>query len=508
MDDLATKEGVALEYLRLNLAQESLQSSVQVLEPEELVEMDALDTAGRKLCGDFNTITDSTLSLEGITHLLEDRYTKGTLTQDTLAVSNVAMETYFERLGVRMVKPIAMEHFGLAQEGVVDIAEGIVMAPVHAAGFVADAAGSAYRGAKNVVGFVHDVSQSVYRFLKKKLVLVARHVVRVMGSIARGLRNLNARVKELESQLGKVSRKVPLVPYIKAESWCEYLCYSKRPFSKGLEGIGSEVTGLVDEHTKMSKLLIARHLDKLGELDNARDDPLDNFRVSPKEFLLPGMEQFHRSLRFQTPKGDNVFHRSHELPGGRAFYTQVNPTELVGTQAINSLEDVDFQVYYHDPKSYDTFKMKLAAAVAMPMSVFLTMVNPLLGAAAVTAAGTYIATRGQDNTGVERVVIDPSTVFECLSLKDAQRAIGELREGLAGLKDWEATVLSEPWKSQEIDELVLGICDREETTSNMKSYCNAVLNLMSNLSVGVHTYAFKVYNAMANFIEKSLKQYR
>jgi hypothetical protein len=236
-------------------------------------------------------------------------------------------------------------------------------------------------------------------------------------------------------------------------------------------------------------------------------DAVEEYSLSPKEYILPGMQEFHRSVGFDTPSRDNIFFRSHELPGGRAFYTQVNPSVTNGVEAIRSLEVVDFDLFYWDPKSYEVFKMKLAAAIAIPMTVFLTMVNPVLGVAAIGAASTYIATRGVDNTGA-KVEIDPTTIFKCLSIDEAKRVIGEVRQGLVGLKEWGDIVLLDPWKSQDIDQLVINIIDRDDSNSNMKAFCNATLSLMNHLSTGVHSYAFKVYNAMLNFAEKSLKQYR
>lgn len=489
----------AMDFLKLTISQESLQAPIQIVQPVEFTEIEELDGITKSFCDDFGSKIETAVSMESLLKYLEQTHKKGLATPEMLEVTNYAMESYLDTLGYGMPKPIALEDFNLGQEGLFDIAKGAVS-------IVGDTVGAVYNGAKATAGFIADVSVGVYRFVKKKLVLLARHIVKLVGSFARARRKLESRIREVEERLGKVNRTDPIVPYIKAESWHEYLCYTKRPFEEGLEGIYNTVDTLVHEHKLMAKAAMKKNLTFMERMSES-GDTVEEYSCSPKEYLLPGMEEFHRSVGFDTPSRDNIYFRSHELPGGRAFFTQVNPSVVNGVEAIRSLEVIDFDLFYWDPKSYEVFKMKLAAAIAIPMTVFLALMHPVLAVAAIGAASTYIATRGVDNTGA-KVEIDPSTIFKCLSIDEAKRVIGEVRQGLVGLKEWADVVLLDPWKSQDIDQLVINIIDRDDSNSNMKAFCNATLSLMSHLSVGVHSYAFKVYNAMLNFAEKSLKQYR
>ncbi len=490
-DTLSTDSGTVEDGVTIAQIDQALRP-VEVMEPSAIQELTLLSRQGREIFKGFVQLNDNLLNARDIVGHLQHMSHEGRLNQDMLDVSTVALESCLAGTGIRMTGPLKLSHFEggnqLAMEGLYDVAKSI------------------YDGGGAVISGVLDATKVVYRFVKKKLVLLARHVVKLMGAFARSERGLEEKIRDIERELGRVKRKDPLVPFIKAESWCEYLCYTKRPFIKGLEGIHHEVDLLVNEHAKMGSMAIQKYVDVLKDMSGARDST-QTLRVGTKEFLLPGMKEFYRSVGLKEPRGDNIFFQSHELPGGRAFYTQVNPVDQTQAAAVDMLDDVDFMIALHDPRSYDLFKMKLAAAVAMPLSVFLVAINPLLGAAATTATAAYIATRGVDGTGSE-VTIDKSTIFECLTLDEVHKRVQEMREGLKSLRAWGQAILHEPWKRAEIDELVYGICDGEETTGNMKSFCGAVISLMNRLTMDVSAYAFKVYNAMGNFCLKSLKQYR
>lgn len=469
---------------------EMAQMPVEVSQPKSIRELSMLSDEGRTLYTGVVAMNDAMQNATDVVAMLCDLQHRGVLDQNSLNMGTVALESCFAGTGVRMTKPLKMEHFqsdGLAMAGVFDVAKSI------------------YGGAEAVVGGVVDATKAVYRFIKKKVVWLARHVVRLIGSFARNERALESKIRDIEEQLGRVKRTQPIVPYIKAESWCEYLCYTKRSLMKGMEGIHHEVDLLVNEHAKMARHCLIKYLDIMKNMVGGRDGT-ESLKVNTQEFLLPGMKEFYRSVGLKTPKGDNVFFQTHELPGGRAFYTQVNPVDQSGAAAVDMLDDVDFMVKLHDPRSYEVFKLKLAAAVAMPLSAFLMAINPLIGAAATAATVAYMATRGVDGTGSE-VVLDNSTIFECLTLDEVHKRLQEMREGLKSLRAWGNVVLHEPWRKAEIDQLVYGVCDAQETTGNMKSYCSAILSLMNNLTMDVPAYAFKVYNAMGNFCLKSLKQY-
>jgi hypothetical protein len=456
---------------RMAAQQEGLQSHVELDEPVSLQQSEYLDQHGSEMAQDVLRRTDSLVALESLVSFIEGR----ALSTEGRTFASISLESYMTNAGISIPPNLGMED---AEEG----------------------PGLLKRAKDGIV--------EVYEYLRKRVAALMRHISLVMGVHARNMRRLKKRIEEVEELLGKVTKESPLSPVIKAEAWCVYLCYLKSGFAVGLEGVPEKVVELVAQHRQMASATLSKHLDFLGSAVSSavNDAVFQSLHVTHQEFLIPGMSQFHRSVGFQSARGDNVFFRSEELPGGKALYVQVNPHDQRGADAIEVVQDVGYSIDHYDPQSYTVFRAKLLAATMIPVSALLTVVNPLLGVAAGLATGAALASQSVSGTG-QKINIDKTVVFSVLEIDRIKSVLRVCRQGLTELKGWSEDVLSGPWKTRDLDEIVDKILSEETSTSSIKAYCNAVLSLMSKLGEGVHTYAFRALGACLNFCEKSVRQY-
>jgi hypothetical protein len=451
--------------------QEALQMGIESDEPAMLSEAARLDKVGVAMAEEVASRSDAVVALESLVGFIQGR----NLSAESKTFAGISLESYMQKAGITSPVYVSMEDEG---------------------------------GSPGLLQRAKDGIAEVYDFLRRRVAAMARHIAQVMGVHARNLRRLNNRIQEVEELLGKVTKGEPLSPVIKAEGWCEYLCYLKTGFVPELEGVPEAVVELVTQHRQMASSTLGKHLDFLTSLSQGptSDAAFQSLQLNHQEFLLPEMEQFHRSVEFESPRGSNVFFRTKELPGGKALYVQVNPTNQRGVDAIEMLQDVDYTFNQYDPKSYTVFRAKLLAATLIPVSALLTVVNPLLGVVAGVASGALLANQGVENTG-RKITIDKTVVFTCLGIDRIKAVLRMVRQGLNELKGWSEDVLIGPWKSRDLDEVVDKILDEKTSTSSIKAYCNAVLSLMSKLGGGIHTYSFRVLGACLNFCEKSVRQY-
>jgi hypothetical protein len=470
-------ETPVLDFQAITAEQEYLQACLESENPL-LEESEQLDIVGHGLHQDLMQKTDAVVNLDAVANFIRQSADKGLLTKQSMILANVAVEGLFDKAGIRSDKlAFSMESLDggdSLQTALEDIKEKIA---------------------------------SVFSFLKEKILQVAKHIALVAGQFNRNILAIKYKLSRIEEKLHTVKENKPKLYFIKAEPWCEYLCYQSGFIKKHSE-VSHALQTFVSGHTVMAHDVLSKYTQWLKDNLSAgvTDAVFQNLSFNGKDFELKGMTPFHRSVGWGTPKGDNIYLRSVELPGARAYYTQVVHGNATGLLALKSLENVGFELSHYDPQSYKVLKSKIVAIVALPMTVWLATVNPLLGLAAGAMTANYIAKQKVEGTG-SRIKIDSALMFDTMSLEDIKKTLEEVRQNMLGLEHWNLEVLHKPWKTRDIDNAVNEIMTEGSSSSNIKAYCNALLNLMSNLGTGVHTYAFKVLNAQLNFAEKSLAQY-
>jgi phiKZ-like phage internal head proteins len=473
-------EAPVLDVQAISLEQECLQACI---EPENLLleESARLDAVSQDLHRDLMQKTDAVVNLNAVASYISQNADKGLLTKQTMVLANVAVEGLFDKAGIRSDKLVfSMEsHEGSGRQALNAALEDI-----------------------------KEKISKVFSFLKEKILQVAHHIAKVAGQFNRNILALKYKINRIEEKLHEVTLVKPKLYMVKAESWCEYLCYHSG-FIKNHSDISKAVSDFVTEHTVMSSNVIEKYTQWLRDNLSASstDDVFRNLKFDGQDFLLKDMSTFHRSVGWSAAKGENIYMRTKELPGSRAYYVQLVNGNVSGLVGLRALEDVDFKMSHYDPVSYKTMKSKIIAIAALPMTVWLGAVNPLLGLAAAGLTAGYISQQKVANTGSQQVRIDKNLTFDTMSLENIKKTLVEVRQNMLSLEHWNLEVLHKPWKTRDIDNAVDEIMKEGTASSNIKAYCNALLNLMSNLGTGVHTYAFKVLNAQLNFAEKSLLQF-
>jgi len=253
---------------------------------------------------------------------------------------------------------------------------------------------------------------------------------------------------------------------------------------------------------------------KQHSLETNNDFVFRSLKCSKNDFLLPEMTEFNRSINGDSPKSNNMFYRSKELPGGVGFFTSVEVSDKTGLAAVNMLSNVENGLIAYNPASYNALKVAIGGIAGLSfMGWMMAIGNPLAALGIGVATVAYQHSQKVSGTG-KSITIDKKYVFETLTLAEAKKVIADVKVGIVSLEKWNQEVLQKPWKNKEINiaiDKIIGLGNTEVHNGvgvrYMRQYCYALLNLMKIHSVGVHTYSFRVYNAMLNFTEKSLKQY-
>lgn len=469
-----------LDYHSTILEQQRLQAPVEV--DNTLIEdAQELDEVGGLINQDVIEKTDAITALEAIANYISRVSETKDLDKHAIVLANVAIESLYEKAGIRSdAYAFSMESYDRSHR---------------------DELQGALENIKEKISVV-------FTFLKEKLVAVAKHIGAVINSFNRNMVALKVKLDRVEQMLMTAQAQKASFLAIKAEPWCEYLCYTQTGFDVGLTNVGRDVLSLIQAHSKMSEKATHKYLGWFTQhCDKMRTDEVFNsLKVSKDDFLLPKMTAFNRSVGLSTPKKQNIYFRSEQLPGGRAFYTQVENADKTGLDGVRMFEALDFEINKFDPNSYKIMKAKIILIVALPMTAWLHCINPVLGLAAAGATGAILNNTKIEGTG-SNVKIDKHMVFETLTLDQIKHCLANVRQAITELHHWSDEVLQKPWKDQSIDHAIDEIMKSEQSTSNIKSYCNALVNLMTKLGTQVHTYAFKVLNAMLNFAEKSARLY-
>lgn len=463
--------------------QESRQHPICVFEDDELHLAEQMDIKTIAMASDIATKCDAVVSMEAVVNYIDVQGKSVTLGNTTIAMANMAIGGFADQAGIATdARLLSMESDGYSQS--VDQMKSAI--------------GSAYSG------------------IKKKLTSLAKHVAEVLAFFGRNLMKLKIRLKLLEQSLAEMKQEHPKLNAIKAENWCEYLCYSNKGFVGGLTGIGEAIEELISSHRKMSTDAVHKYTGWLK--DNRaffRDAPdtqavvgqFSELTSNSNEFLLPNMSLFNRTIGLDEPADGFAFYRSKELPGGRAFYSEVCPGESKSTDVISALSGLNFRVDYFDPTSYKTMKMKVVAAVAIPMTMWLAYVNPALGLVAGAGTALYLSQQKINGSGSEQVRMTKDMVYPCLTRVQLEKVVQVVKENIKALEKWDRDVLQDAWKANDIDEVIASVTDGEVEHPVLKSYCNALLALIAKIGSGVQNYAFRVLNAMINFAQKSQIQY-
>jgi hypothetical protein len=371
-------------------------------------------------------------------------------------------------------------------------------------------------------------ASALWASVKDKIATVAKYLGEKLNYFKRNLAKLMARTTRLENMLSKADdSKGPKVVLLKPQSWFIDLMYTDGGMPKGMVGVGKDVESLLKSHTRMatdsfnkySKWLTTHY--KEAET-NIRT--FDTLRVSKNDFLVFNSTEFNRSIGKRIPHDDNMFYRSPELPGGMAFYTEIRPNDTNGTKGISTLNDADFFIDKFDPQSYKIQRKILAefsatSSFAWAAGSFLTVGTGLGALSAILAVGWGVNAFYQNNkakiesTG-KKFTIPKEMRFNTLTLAEAKKSLADVRLGIKALQEWYKAVFEANWTGGEIDKVINGIIglDRVEVSTNpsfraLKRYCTALLNLMYSLTSNTHSYAFKTYNSMLNYTERSLRQY-
>lgn len=274
--------------------------------------------------------------------------------------------------------------------------------------------------------------------------------------------------------------------------------------------------------TKYTKWLISNYKEAEGN-----PHVFSTLKVNKDEFLLSGSKEFNRSIGYSKPVNDNSFYRGNELPGNKAFYTSVRPSDKTGASSINTIMDVSFKISDYDPVSYKLAKVKIARISAATAAVWLgasLLTMGISGGASIALSAASIGTSLYSiHNSVNSIIagtgnhltIDKAMIFKTLTIQEIKRVIGELKSGVSALQKWYTTVFETNWKNAELEKVMSVIIGNERTTvtnttgfRSLKRYCVALLNLMSATTMGIHIYAFKTYGSMLGYAEKSIKQYK
>lgn len=439
---------------------------------------DAVEIAKRRerLWAEISGKSDAAVALEAIGNYMKVCAQRGELTTPAVNMANVAIESISQSAGVEYT-PMRFATESGDEEG----GEG------------------GHSVLKNAVS-------SLFAVIKENVSKVGEHILEMLSHFHRQCSRIKSRATDLRSRSAKLVGDRPSFPAIKAEKWFRYLCYTETGFDKGLVKVMKHVHEFVKAHEKMSSECIEKYVKWLKDNGQGGDAALEGLRSHPDDFLMPNMHIFNRSLQWRTPKGANVFFRSEELPGGHALYVETYPGERGGDDALKALEQTRYDFHIHNPTSYNTFSANLVAMVAAPFAVWAAVVAPIVGVAIGAGVLAHAASQKEHGTGQE-LEVHKDMLFEVLTREEINRVIEDTFTSVNAIEQWYNTVLQKPWKSHDLDNAINEITKAAGAGAGIKSYCNALLHLVSTISTGLEHYAFDFYHACLLFAEKSLKQY-
>ncbi len=460
----------------------------------------AADENGSIVSDQINDETDADIALETIANYLTQSLNSGANNVHTLSMANVAIESIFNKINIGSDKlAFSMEDYRSNPSESIKVA----------------------------LEDIKEKAAAIWASVKEKITLLAKFLGEKMNYFKRNLSNMRADISRLEKTLNLIDVKTEAkAKFLKPQNWFIDLMYSDKGMPTGLEGVGKAVEELLRDHRKMAMSSIGKYTKWLiANYKQAESDSnvFSSLKVNKDEFLLSGAKEFNRSIGLKRPVGENMFYRGKELPGNKAFYTQVRPKDKVGISSIGTIADVGFGIYSFDPQSYKLKMMtiaKIVAAGSIPWCLGVAAVTTTaltagaLGTAYGIGLGALINKAKVEGTGTA-IHIDKDMIFKTLTLQEAKKVIADLKNGAKALQDWYTDIFETNWKQAELDRIINDVTglDRVQVNNNssfraLKRYCMALLNLMNSTTIGTHVYAFKTYGAMINYCDKSLRQYK
>jgi hypothetical protein len=460
------------------------------------------EEAGIKTANEITEETEASTALEAIASFLNASMESHTFDKVTLSMANVAVESICERVHFNSTKvAFSMETYSADPKKTLDVA----------------------------LEDIRERANAIWDSVKVKIASIARYLGEKMNYFKRNLAKLKARTDRLESEVNKhTSSEEAKSKFLKPDNWFINLMYSDKAMPVGLDGVGKAVESLLTENRKIATGTVDTYTKWL--LTNCKNGSVEDFstlKVHKDDFLLSGSTAFNRSIEMLKPKGDNMFYRSKELPGNKAFYTEIQPKDKSGAGSIKMLNDVNFFMDNYDPQSYK-LRLKKISEIQASSAVtwaFATAALAVIGFSTIAtgmAAGTlgyglmsYLNNNKSkvENTGHE-LSIDKDMLFHTLTIAEAKKVISDTRAGIKALQSWYTEVFEKNWKGDELDHIfnnVIGTNRVEVNNStnfrSLKLYCSALMNLMYNVTTNIHMYAFRTYNSMLNYVDKSIRQY-
>lgn len=411
---------------------------------------------------------------------------------------------------------------------------------------------------------IKERASELWEGVKIKMASLADSLGAKLRAFQSNIARLEKRAVQVQIQLNVVKEKLgkdakPRVPILKPQDWFIDLCYHGKPPPPALRGVGKQVEGLLNETGRVvsgavrnySEWMKRNHAAALGDVDVFK-----SLKFRAGDFLVLHSKQFdeNRKLGLNKPAPGNSFYRSDELPGGMALFTQVCKQDENGAASIQAVSRIEYQIREYDPTSYSRIKLAILAVIGVPVAAYLSFMGAAFVAAntgAAFAAGMSSGAKGalifsgtafkegsglvddikgaidkakdfvkdKDSNGDaygSSLKLDKDMVFETLSPSEAQGVLSDLAAGVKAMRTWENLVFKEMWADEAfsdlMDKTILNKEKRDEanrvSVRLLKNLCFAILNLQTSLSTGIITYALRTYNAMLNYVQKSIYQYR
>jgi hypothetical protein len=428
--------------------------------------------------------------------------------QQESAVAMLAIEQYINRCAKRgELNSATLTMANIALEGFACNAD----VPYQSVMYAAESAGHGVPLTQTSQA-IRLASEGVFSSIKDGIAAVGEHIAKALSIYHYRFQSYEKRARKLLStSAGKDQQASPKQNYVQPREDYALMCYSTGGFNKGLRQAVSDVNRFISDHEKMCDKLINKYVGWAKMNISRGDAAFEHFSVDEKDFTIPGMQVFDRSIGQYTPRGDNVFFRSSELPGGVAFYTECTPGQITGPQAIKAFESVGFSMDIHNPASYNTFISKLCAIATLGVWVWMASMGPLVlsAAPAVMLPMAIISEKLSHHEGTGTTVSIPKDMmFETMSLDEINNVLTHSLDAMQGVDKWYNTVMQKPWKSHDLDRVIHELTDAEGAGSLTKSFCSALVRLIDQMDTLTEEYAFDFYEVCLRYCEDCLKQYK
>lgn len=361
----------------------------------------------------------------------------------------------------------------------------------------------------------------IWKYIKDKLVAFFRWLAEKMDYFKRNAANMDKKIQQLESMLGRIDKGNTLKPGALKPAQCFVdLIYLDTGFPASGKGIMGEVDALLKAHGKIFSDVIADKIKWIRDNHAAAKADVkvfDSLTADRADFLMLNAKEMNRTIGQLIPESGNTFYRSKELPGGRAIYTEIEPEDKSGVLAIDMLAKIKVHFARFDPVSYDVRALEVAQQTQQELDDWYESLPPEVKE---KTFPPYINTEVARIPGTgRRVQIREDMVFDTLSLDNIKKRLQELKDTLAQIREWYDIVFGEIWKDKSFDYLANSIVnDSDKRYFGSGAYVNpapkylaglviAIINLMSNATENAHVYAFTTSFSMLNYVERSLKQY-